>query len=408
MLQQLLFGLLIFFLPSNLAFHFFPQAAIVQGILVDYLIPKLYLTDIFILGILVLWVISSWTDKRHAQSWQADRLAARACRTLSGQILLISFFLITLLTGLLTSRPLASFWFWLKLVEMTLFISWLRYNLPATRHVLHATLPLAVLWQSLLVIAQWFKQGNIFGYRFLGEPVFSLATPGIARVSLGGSLKVLPYGTTPHPNVLAGFIAVSLVIIWLNSKSNPSKYIASIVGTFALFLTQSLSAWIALILAIAIGKKTTILLIPLFLLLFLNTQYFVLDTESVSRRLQLNLAAVKIWADHPLFGVGLNQFIPALSSLPPIDPTLRFFQPVHNIYLLLLAETGLVGVGLLLFALLKIVHSTSLRTILMILIIGLVDHYPLTLQTGQLLLALAIGMSLSSPKQPNSDTLPEL
>lgn len=390
MLSQLLFGLLILFLPSNLAYHFYPSTALVQGVLVDYLIPKLYLTDIFILGIIVISFQFSVSKKLITDNW-----------------LLITFFSITLIRGLLTPYPLAAFWFWLKLVEMSLFVWWLRHHLKlyAISYMLYAALPLAVFWQSVLAIAQWFKQGSIMGYWFLGEPVFSLATPGIAKISLWGNLKVLPYGTTPHPNVLAGFIAVSLVIIWLNSKSNLSKYITSVVGTFALFLTQSLSAWIALIIAMFSSNKSRVLAFLFILFIILNTKYLILDTESLSRRLQLNLAAIKIWADHPLFGVGLNQFTASLSSLQPIDPTLRFFQPVHNIYLLLLSETGLIGFVILCIVFWKtffknysLIANRYSLPIIMLMLIGLVDHYPLTLQTGQLLLAISLGLILSSPK----------
>ena len=159
MKTQLLFALLILFLPSNLAFHFQSQTAIVQGTVVDYLIPKLYLTDIFILGILLLG--GGFRLLRGVNPWLA------------------AFFLITLIRGLLTLHPVSAFWFWLKLLEMSLFVCWLRSQKPyAISYLLHAALPLAVLWQSTLATAQWLRQSSLVGYWFLGEPVFNLTTPG--------------------------------------------------------------------------------------------------------------------------------------------------------------------------------------------------------------------------------------
>ena len=394
MLQQLLFALLIFFLPSNLAYHFNSSTAIVQGTLVDYLIPKLYLTDIFILGILIL------------------ELRKTKLKFLTFHFSLLIFFSITLVRGLLTTHPLAATYFWIKLIQLALFVSWLRSHLVASRYTLIAALPLAVIWQSLLALAQWLKQSSIVGYWFLGEPLFNLATPGIAKSGLAGSLKVLPYGTTPHPNVLAGFIALSLVLIW-PSKSL-SKYIAIILGSITLFLTQSASAWLSLILiTVFIGLKhllsTKAKIVLIFVLILgLFTSRYWLDTDSLYRRHQLNLAAVNMWTASPLFGVGLNQFTAYLPQYTEISASTRFLQPVHNIYLLWLSETGLIGfvvVILLLWKLLKIENWKLKIPILMVLTIGLADHYPLTLQAGQLLLAISLGFSAAA-KSPSSSAPP--
>ena len=408
-LPLLLFGLLIFFLPSNLAYHFFTATATVQGTLVDYLIPKLYLTDLFILGIFILSIPTiRGAVKRH--------LGGGRYRLLRGVTpWIITFFSVTLIHGLLAPYPLAALWFWFKLLEMTLFAWWLKthLSLAAIRYTLIAGLTMSVLWQSILAIAQWLSQSSIIGYWFLGEPVFSITTPGIAKTTFLGAVKVLPYGTTPHPNVLAGFLVFSLVILFGSSfGSTISKYIAGIT----LLLTQSLSAWLALgLIVLFIGLKTTFstkmvkllttfaLLSGLTLFILLSTKSSLLDSESFSRRYKLNLVAIKIWADYPLFGTGLNQFTPYLSQYAQIEASTRFLQPVHNIYLLLLSETGLIGLALVILILRQFVKKFSIPLIAL-LIIGLFDHYPFTLQTGQLLLA--ISLALAAAKSPSSAAPP--
>ena len=50
---MLLFYLILFLLPANLAKHFPVASSYVSGILVDYLIPTVYLTDILIIILLV-------------------------------------------------------------------------------------------------------------------------------------------------------------------------------------------------------------------------------------------------------------------------------------------------------------------------------------------------------------------
>jgi O-antigen ligase len=67
------------------------------------------------------------------------------------------------------------------------------------------------------------------------------------------------------------------------------------------------------------------------------------DQGSAQSRITLAQTALEIIKDHPLLGVGLNNYISAMHQYGQIDlrnngPTL-----VHNVYLLITAETGLLG-----------------------------------------------------------------
>lgn len=147
------------------------------------------------------------------------------------------------------------------------------------------------------------------------------------------------------------------------------------------------------------------------------TSYFMIHNqseESVVVRQQLNAAAIKLWQSAPLFGVGLGNFLVRLPEALP-SRTIYFLQPVHNIYLLLLSEVGVVGIGLIvLFGLWWANHELRIRnyektkhkelfilhtSLFAILVLGLVDHYPLTLQQGQLLLTVIAGMSLREVRE---------
>ena len=70
--------------------------------------------------------------------------------------------------------------------------------------------------------------------------------------------------------------------------------------------------------------------------------------EEVTSRYQLNDLAGRMIADHPALGVGLNNFEVVM---PPYENHGIIFinNPVHNLYLLYLAETGIVGLAGLLF-----------------------------------------------------------
>lgn len=182
----------------------------------------------------------------------------------------------------------------------------------------------------------------------------------------------------------------------------------------ALVLTFSRSAIVVGAIAIAIAriKKHELRIMGIVLLVFILMSYVLRPTsteESVVVRQQLNAAAIKLWATSPLFGVGLGNFLVRLPEVLPTR-TIYFLQPVHNIYLLLLAEIGIVGIGLIvLFVLwvlkyeLRIMNYGKRKSkelfmlhtsLFIILLLGLVDHYPLTLQQGQLLLTILAALCI--------------
>ena len=121
--------------------------------------------------------------------------------------------------------------------------------------------------------------------------------------------------------------------------------------------------------------------------------------ESVSRRVELNNIAYELYRSSPIIGIGMNNFIVQMSNYPNINEPGFFFQPAHNIYLLLLAEGGIIGLTLLTWLIWKVYmiglkRKSYIIPLVAILVLGLFDHYPLTLQQGQLLLALVIGLNL--------------
>jgi len=93
-----------------------------------------------------------------------------------------------------------------------------------------------------------------------------------------------------------------------------------------------------------------------------------------------------MFKERPVTGVGLNNFTVVMDQYGYIPATTRFLQPVHNIYLLILAETGLTG--LLGFAYLiwkGPFWRNKAGPYCLLFFLGLFDHWPLTLQTGLLL-----------------------
>ena len=115
---------------------------------------------------------------------------------------------------------------------------------------------------------------------------------------------------------------------------------------------------------------------------------------SFDRRSQLAGMAIKMVQDSPLIGQGLNNFTVVMDQYGIIAATTRFLQPVHNIYLLILAETGILGLfgfGYLIVCAFRSPRPAVLKlSLFTLLFLGLFDHYPFTLQQGMLLLFLLV------------------
>jgi O-antigen ligase len=111
---------------------------------------------------------------------------------------------------------------------------------------------------------------------------------------------------------------------------------------------------------------------------------------------------------HPFFGVGLQNF---LQNLPQSLSRYSYFsalQPVHNIYLLVFAQVGIIGGGLFLYFLYKTLNHVMQSPaslwqkavggmLVSVLILGCFDHYFLTVQQGMLLFSFIIGLCWSLP-----------
>ncbi|MFH1186651.1 MAG: O-antigen ligase family protein [Candidatus Levyibacteriota bacterium] len=398
----LFFYLLILFLPIQFGKHFWPSSSFVYGIRVDYLSPTLYLTDILILLILGTYFFKKINLKK---------LITKKV------ILVIAIFILLTTSALFAKNQLSAFYGIIKFLEfllLAIFISRKLKNLAP----IYLLMSFSVIYESVIATAQFINQGSLGGlFYFLGERTFNGQTPGIANASLGGELVLRAYGTFPHPNVLAGFLVVFMAVILTSmTKEKGARlfyyWTALVVGTLALFLTlsrTSIIVWVfamifILLLKKGFGKKTNlaliltiILILSFFLLspLLLRFTHITFEDPSIYDRRILFDAGVAMFFKNPVLGVGFNNF---LVNLPVFikNISLHFLQPVHNIYLLILVETGIFGflafLSLLFLTFRKIgKKSVFFPAFLIIIFIGLFDHYFLTLQQGQILFAITFG-----------------
>ncbi len=402
-----LLAFLIFLIPSNLFLKFWVEEAYVHGLLVDYLLPKVYVSDLVILAILGLW---SWelfqTPKRGKNAWFKLRLWKTPGL---GFAFLVGIFIVR---QFLTEYPLASVWYLVKLGEMALLGLFLfHHQLLLHSKLLFWSLAVTLFFQATLGLYQFQTQQSLFSYYTLGETNLS-QTLGLAKGVFQGAEKTLPYGTTAHPNILGGVLAIYLLLLTCASKLARIK--ASVFhGSLAalvlitLFLTQSVSAGVTLViglLVIQLNRRGWLALNPYLViggLLLVALSPLIIHQlaqqathPSLSRRDFLNQAAVRSIIDRPLMGVGLNNFTASVERYGRSAEIVRFVQPVHHSGLLWLSETGILGLSLVAILGLKWrVHLKSVAgALLPFLPIFVLDHYLLTQQTGLLLGVIGIAI----------------
>jgi len=408
-LQKLIFYSILLFLPTQLGRHFWPSWSYVSGLRIDYLSPTVYVTDILLALLFFVWLYSFFFIRKIKI-------------TLPPSYVPFSIFLLFILLGIFTSRnPQAGFYGFIKLLEYVFFGFYVAGTIKKSHlPVITTTFSLGVFFESFLAFLQYIQQGSIGGVLyFFGERTFTSQTPGIANVSMYGHLLLRPYGTFSHPNVLAGYLLIAMIIILFNQGSKNKKNVHNAVfifGAIALLLTMSRIAIIVFLLVVIffmfqknmqhIKKYLFFFSIFFISVLFfspLHARFFntAFTNEAFVRRADLIQTAVTMFWSSPFFGVGLYNF---LSNVPLFQKgsTSSLFtslQPVHNIYLLIAAETGIFGFGFFTWFLIKtykriknsLLQHVRFFLLITVLVLGLFDHYFLTLQQGQLLFAFVLG-----------------
>lgn len=404
-------------MPTQLALHFWPSWAHVFGIRVDYLAPTLYLTDLLLIVLIIAWI------NPLIRNLYALRLKPYAV------ILGFSILVFAVLNSAFAPVPAVSILKWLKVGELAFFVYFVKNFKKLETNKLVRPISFSLILFGIIGIVQFLKGASLGGvFYFLGERTFSLGTPSISTMAIFGREYLMPYSTFPHPNSLAGYFLVSTIFLLGSVKKSDYKLvlISLFVAVVTLILTFSLGVAVALVCCLilffvrrnlAIGIFFTVFLLSLISPIFIHNPSG-LYSESYFRRAVLIESAGKMISQAPLLGVGLNNFLVKLPEKGDYPSVTWWLQPVHNIFLLVFAETGIVGL-LFFFYLIFRAFNKSLETgnpstllgmvslsnhwkleiaLLAILITGVVDHYWLTLQQNQLLFALVLGLSLRKQK----------
>jgi len=388
LLENVLLFAFVFFLPTQLGKHFFFPFAYIFGVRVDYLAPALYLTDILALAVI---------------AWGWRSLKPFASRT--GLLLLGG----VVLNVALSRSPFISLVTAMRLAECAGVFLVMRSVFAEHKKIVFAALAVGTVLQVILVVLQFIHKSSLQGaWYYLGERALSLSTPGVAKVAFSGTELLRPYGTFSHPNSMGGFFFL-VAVIFLTNESVTNiimKYAVVALASFLVLFSFSKATLAALLVVLTLhylrGIKscricTIAKIIPLAVLALVFFQGKT-DPTSLAKRLDLIESSFHIFLAHPLSGTGLGAYLTE-QALFPMHYTYFFLQPVHNILLLWIAETGIIGLAPLVFIANKIRPFISRPQVylplLAVFLTGMVDHYWLTLQQDRLLLALALGIVLA-------------
>ncbi len=408
-LPEILLLVLILTTPVQLGKHFWPSFAHVLGLRVDFLSPTVFFTDIVIFLLMLSFLVRIFLTKKFPST---------------SLIFSFGIFLLTMVAATIFSKnPQLSSWSLFKFFEFSILaIAISNLNFDKLNLKFSQVVTAAGIFSVVLATLQFWQQQS-FGLGILGERSFNLVTPGIAKIDFEGAQILRPYSTFPHPNVLAGFLTLAAIFIFFSKFSKITKFTILSVLIFGLFLTFSRSAWLSLSVAgvivaafkfswqkVLAGVIVFLLAVAILQTIFpqnpLTSRFSQLgenDIHSAVLRKKLAKTAAKMFFESPIAGVGPANFIPNLPRFWDYEETIRFLQPVHNVPLLILAETGIVGAagfGFLLFGTFlnffknfKKIPAFVLPAWIAILLISQIDHYFWTLQQGQILFWTVLGLS---------------
>lgn len=439
---------IVFAIPLNLGKHFIIPSSYVNGLLVDYLIPTLYVQDILVFCFSLVFIFEATKSKNRANYKSSFSKINKSWLIPLATIFIFSFGLssigsVNITASLVAFLRFSLYTFFCFSAVIVLLESDKSENLPLSTggnledielgaQTFYSNYPvfLKVAFFSLFLFlvlgtVQLVLQRSVFNnYLVLGEQPYTSATFGISVETFFGNKYVPPYSTFRHPNVFAGYVGLLVFFLFTNLKdlrNLVSRKLLVLCFTMCVIVLVSASSFNAF-LAILIGfllyygfsssannkNRQAGVTLAIFILSIVISFSFLINTvpdftsvysPSVVVRAALASKSKHIIIDNSLFGTGLATS-PQLLESYYFERERRFPQPVHNIFLLLGSETGLIGLVLFLSFFLYTLrffyinkNYGSLCFVLLYFLLGLFDHFIFT--SHQILLLFWTFLSLS-------------
>ncbi|MBI2462890.1 MAG: O-antigen ligase family protein [Candidatus Spechtbacteria bacterium] len=397
-------------------------------------------------------------------------------------ILAVIFFIAVVISTLVGNNHLPGWYHVVKIAEGILLFYYIAVRMPLIlpqKKIIWLLVSTGIA-QSIIGFAQFAMQSSL-GLRIFRESPLVIGDDRVAQIMVNGARMIRAYGTMPSPNVLAGFLSVALFFsffLFLEYKGN--KKIQALIavcqfvllcGLFVTFSRGVLLTFLVLSLVVftyllsnaqhglssrarrerSLGvttprddiqiynsyKRSLTFLAAIFIIqiLFLtillwpelSARAMAIEAggeAAVGERYLFNVVGIEAIKQHPLWGVGLGNFT---SYFRETFTYLKdsIYQPIHNIYLLIAAESGISAaiifisflgslIGGLLRELWSVRHCKGVYpelvegrqsrsdiiakvflfcTLLFVVLAGMYDHYFWTIQQTNLLFWLVAGLA---------------
>ena len=389
-----------------------------------YVTPGLELADIPVAVLLLLVVLERWLQRRRGASFARKRLV---------------FARLVLLLGVL--GVVSAFGAQLPVLAVYTALRWLLAGVVLWAMVQARVAPRRIAYVLALglcvhVVIALLQVWNGAPLGLPGELALRPGRRSASIVRLGDEMWLRGYGLTFHPNALGGYLAVALTLLLPLLSSRSARVLWGVLSiglvatlsrsaVLALLLVVPLLAWslrradprrpsisrrslvvfgcLAALAIAAFWKPIVVRLDPLIVQLGIGQGEAVGSEQgSLEGRREMNAAAIAMIAKHPFLGVGAGNFpiaMPAIANLRP--------QYVHNIPLLLGAEVGVAGLLIWLAIAVwagvvltrgaaNVWLSAAAAASWVIVIIGLFDCYPWSLNAGRLLTVTVLALMESA------------
>ena len=261
---------------------------------------------------------------------------------------------------------------WIKIL-IAVAVFWLVINLKFNNTKALVALVLGAVVQSLFAVQQLIM-GRVLDFKWIGMFAKDPAAAGVSVVEIAAERFLRAYGTQVSPNILGGILVIAffaILLLYLKSDQRYQKLfsLASLVLIIVgIVLSFSRASWLALAIGIvsyfvighfhkSLNLRRALEFFSAFLLvLVLCVMVFWqpiitriksddrLEVKSTVQRLTYeNEASILIQKYQPL-GVGINNY--TVGIYKDIDSSFDSwaYQPVHNVWLLITAELGWLGI----------------------------------------------------------------
>lgn len=301
---------------------------------------NLSVTTLCLVALYVLWLAKLLTK------------ATTLPRSLRASLPLVAYLAVVILSVVVVENVKLAFFELFELFQIFLLFVYVIISVQSRQDILFVV--------KLLLIGLVFESFVMIGLRIVGHSI------SIARIYAGIDAGGRVFGTIGSPNTAASYLTLLLapaLSVMLTPLERSHRWLAALafsLGTIALLLTLSRGGWIAFAVSVALlcllsfrrgwlsARVALAILVIVVLILFLFREpilhrLFGDDAGAADSRSTMWRQALDVIETNPVLGVGANNYGIWFEQYigPELDaPRIR---TVHNKYLLVWAETGIVG-----------------------------------------------------------------